>query len=404
MSATRLTLAPGLTCKFNCSAPSLSVLNFIGEAFGIWDVGTFFDIAVTVALVDLQDFEDIKRTLVKGMIPVIFMDQGSALIFLNGPNDRLEFSLNGVFGRTSSKFEGIHSIPVNSGVHFTSYRVNSGSEGAFVTLIFYPITPKVLVFEWCQQDELFKLKCETLQVDQDKLLQYPGLISYERFMSQEPGALSNWKRFTSFITKESIFTACYEAKITEELFEVTPMLESHHSLLKEINAKSPLGPVLKFIEIPTLKAYVKLVESDLKQITRCAMDKSAIFYYLNCNFGDLFAQLQLSFLLLVFAQNFEGFEQWFDIVSLLLESFEVALRHPKQYQKLFKIIEDHFEMCPDDFFTGLMNENKLYKLLNSFFIITNGEFEQFKQLYEIKFGWKFDDESENDEDAPVIVE
>jgi predicted enzyme related to lactoylglutathione lyase len=48
-----------------------------------------------------------------------------------------------------------------------------------------------------------------------------------------------------------------------------------------------------------------------------------------------------------------------------------------------------------------MNENKLYKLLNGFFISTNGTYEEFKEFYEGKFGWKFEEDCY--EDAPVIV-
>ena len=334
------------------------------------------------------------------------MDQGSVLVFLNGPNDRLEFSMDGVFGRTFKKFEGFHSVPIEKGVHFISYRIiNSGSEGAFITLVFYPIKPKVFLFEWCKDTEIFKLKGETDKIVLDKLLEYPGLISYERFMNHEPDALSRWKRFTKFITNESISTVFSASKITENLFEVTPMMESHHSLLKELETrKDSIGPLLEFTRIPSLKDYGRLTEADSVQITQCAMDQSAIFRYLNCSLYDLFSQLQLSFLLLSFAQNFEGFEQWFDIVRLLLESFDLASKHLKDYKEFFQIIQEHFEMCSDDFFTGLMNENKLYKLLNTFFVNSNGNFEEFKQFYEIKFGWNFEgDEDECNDDAPVIV-
>lgn len=338
-------------------------------------------------------------------IPVSFMEQGSVLVFLNGPKDCLEFSMDGVFGRTTNKFEGIHSVPIDSGVHLISYRVvSSGSEeGAFVSLFFSFKEPKVLVFEWDKEVELFQLKCET-EILMEKLLEYPGLISYEQFMRQEPESLMVWKRFTSFITGDSLFSTLYESKITNELFEVTPMLESHHNLLNELEIKGTNLPKLNFIQIPSLKAYGKLVGVGSMQITQCALDKSPIFYYLNCSFTDLFAQLQLSFLLLTFAQNFEGFEQWIDIVSLLLESIDLASKYTDEYKTFLNIVSEQLEMCPDDFFTGLLNENKLYKLINSFFKLSNGQFDEFKQFYEKKFGWEFDDELEYDEDAPAIVE
>ena len=209
ISATRLTLAPGLTCKFNCKLP-LS-LNLIGEITCA--------IVSTAVETDFFDLEDMNLTRTVPIPVILIMDQGSALIFLNGPKDRLEFSMDGVYGRTFSKFDGFHSVPVDTGVHFISYRINSGSEGAFVTFIFYPVNPKVFVFDWCEQDELYKLKHSSNEINVDKLLEYPGLISYDRFMSHEVESQNNWNRFTKFITMESVFP-CFESKITDELYEV----------------------------------------------------------------------------------------------------------------------------------------------------------------------------------------
>lgn len=352
------------------------------------------------------DLDDDMSRVFTIPVPVIFMEQGSVVIFLNGPNDRLEFLMDGVFGRTTNKFEGIHSVPINSGVHFISYRVNSGSEGAFISLFFDPKEPKVFVFEWSKEIELFQLKCET-EIVLDKLLEYPGLISYERFMSQEPGASTTWRRFTSFITGDSLISVLSESKITNELFEVTPMLESHHSLLKELEGFDKNLPKLNFIQIPSLKAYGKLIGTDSSmKLTQCALDKSPIFHYLDCSFQDLFGQLQLSFLLLTFAQNFEGFEQWIDIVTLLLESIDLAAKRTEEFRTFLGIVNGQLEMCPADFFaSGLINENRLYKLLNSFFKLTSGQYAaEFKQFYEMKFGWEFDDEEDDAEDVPVIVD
>ena len=339
------------------------------------------------------------------------MDEGSVLIFLNGPVDRLEFSLNGVFGRTASKFEGFYSIPSNNELNFVSYRVGgsvNGGEGAFVSLILNLEESRVLVFEWSMEEELFKLKTDE-KFDKkmsDKLLEYPGLISYKRFMEQQPESQILWNRFTRFINKKSVTRVFSKVSLSSDsVFEVTPMLESHHSLLQGLNAESEITVSLQFTKILSLKDYSKIPEIDSKQVTKCAMDRSVIFEYLNLNVYELLSELQLSFLLLTFAQNFEGFEQWLDIVSLFFQSFEYAKNNVKNFKTVLEVVEEHLEMCPDDFFSGLMNENKLFKLMTGFFIGTDGIFGDFKKFYEKKFGWIFAGDAEEDpEDAPVIVE
>jgi hypothetical protein len=350
------------------------------------------------------------------------MIMGSVMIFLNGPLDRLEFSLNGVFGRTASKFEGFHSIPCDNNLHFVSYRIgrstetNASGEGAFISLILSFDGARVLVFEWSQEEELFKLKTdEAFEPEmRDKLLKYPGLISYNRFMEEQPESKILWNRFTRFITKDSIMRIFSKVKRGCGVFEVTPMLESHHSLLKglqetrnNINSNSnneiDFCNSLQFAKIFSLKDYLNVVRGiDRDKVTKCAMDRTAIFDHLSIKISDLLSELQISFLLLVFAQNFEGFEQWLDVVGLLLQSFELALKHGKEYATILEVIQEHLEMCPDDFFSGLMNENKLYKLISNFFLNTEGTFLHYEKFYTKKFGWSF---IEGDgEDEPVIVE
>lgn len=339
------------------------------------------------------------------------MDKGSVLIFLNGPFDRLEFSLNGVFGRTASKFQGFHSIPSSNDFHFVSYRISGGSEGgkdgegAFVSLILNLNEARVLVFEWSQEDELFKLKTEEKYEPEmiESLLKYPGLISYKRFMEPEPEPEILWNRFTRFITKDAVsrIFSGVRSSGSDSVFEVTPMLESHHSLLKGLKEETEIEASLNFTKILSLKDFAKISEGIYcEQVTKCAMDRTLIFEYLNIKISDLLSELQISFLLLTFAQNFEGFEQWIDIVSLLLQSFELAMKNQKEYKQLLDVIQEHLEMCPDDFFSGLMNENKLYKLISGFLLNTEGAFFNYEKFYEKKFGWVL----ENEEDGPVIIE
>ena len=379
--------------------PSLSALNFIGE--GRMTAGMVLN---TLDMMTPFRLEDITPESLRVEFQ---MDRGSVLIFLNGPTDRLEFSLDGVFGRTGPKFEGFHSIP--TGIHLISYRI---SEGAFVSLIMEPHhRPQVSVLSWSQEEEIFQLKNQVdFKSDQmDKLLEYSGLISYERFMDMQEGI---WRTLTRFIKTTSIQRIFSDLKVTdissEALYEITPMTGSHHSLLQGLkDDEKGKEKMINFTRIPSLKEFAKTGIN----ITQCAMDKSPIFKSLNRNISDLLAELQVAFILLIFCQNFEGFEQWIDIVSLLLNSFDLGRESFKDYRQLFEVMREHLEMCPDDFFVGLMNENKLYKLISTFASNCDG-FDDQIPFYEGKFGWKFNvkqkgdglEEFDDPEDSPVIVE
>lgn len=371
----------------------MSLLNFIGEGIAIG--------ALAKAVVAFFFLLDVMKddNLLKPFTLESIMERGSVCVFLNGPKERLEFCLDGVFGRSGTKFEGFYLLS-NDKVHFVSYR--SGQDGPFITLILFPREPTVFLFDWSSTEELFKLKTHQKFENQqtDKLLEYPGLISYERFMNQQDGSMLLWTTFTRFITRDSVEAVFRDLRLLADeigIYEVTPMIETHHSLLQ---VKNDDTKAIKFTQIPSIKAFSKSSQNPTL-ITKCALDRTPILKSLNVGYDAFLSELQISFILLTFAQNFEGFEQWIDIVSLLLQSYAASQDHFREYKQFLLTMREHLEMCPDDFFIGLMNENKLYKLLANFFMNTTG-FEDEISFYERKFGWSFD--GEDPEDAPTIVE
>lgn len=339
----------------------------------------------------------------------------SVLLFLDGPADRLEFSFDGVFGRIGEKFEGFFQVP--PGIHFISYRMTGSvrgdeicsGEGPFTTVILNLVKSQasVLTFAWNQQEESFKLSnFDTCRLSplvfSEKLLQYPGLLSYSRFMACQVGSAESWQSLTALIREQDLRRVFCETELVKDsqVFEVTSMHESHHSLLKGVNDCN--SAIIRFIPIPSLKDFSK---ANPLLTTACAMDKTLIFDSLNVSILDLLAELQISFLLLTFAQNFEGFEQWIDIVQLLCHSGRLMRNNYVECERFLQLIQEHLESCPNDFFSGLMSENRLYRLLNDLFL-SLGEMERFKRFYEDKFGWIFSQDTEEDleDESPVIVE
>lgn len=372
--------------------------------------------------------------------------EGICLLFLNGPNEMLEITLDGVYGMIEHKFKGFHSI--TPGIHLISYRFSGwgsehqSGEGAFTALILN-VKPEakrnVLVFEWQKESEMFKLKTFSDDTfDNENLLKYPGLINYSIFMSANNCSFytRQWEMFQSHINSQILSRVFQELSIISDipiplnntkkiiqLYEITPMTESHHSLLKDLKNvnEDHLGyPMIRFTKIPNLKEFSKSNASVLnpKDLTSCAMDRSPIFYSLNIDFNGLLGELQLSFLLLTFAQNFEGFQQWLDIVNLLCHSSELIEKNIKGYNKFLIIVKEHLDLCPDYFFNGLMNENEFFNLFKVLFLNFNckNEFiDDFRLFCEKKFGWIFKrsttnfielniDDDDDDEDLPVVVE
>ena len=341
------------------------------------------------------------------------MIEGSALLFLDGPKNRLEFSLNGVFGKALEKFDGFYGLKAEE-MHLISYRLgtsDTNGEGAFTSLFLRTSSnPRIFIFEWSEAEELYKIKACEPQTDDFavRILQYPGMISMQRFMNQEAGSEGAWRIFTAGINGEVVERVFKNVCLEYGAFQITPMTGSHHSLLDTSklpnNTESFDLENLNFTIVPTLKDFSR---TNPKMATECAMDRSPILNHLleQVSIESLLAELKLSFLLLTFAQNFEGFEQWLAIVELFCKSFRTAFENVSIYIKFLRILQDHLSLCPDDFFSGLLSENKLFCLLDELFRNGPVEFWIFKSFYEEKFGWIFNEAGfEGDEDAPVIVE
>lgn len=331
------------------------------------------------------------------------------LLFLEAPEGQLEFTLDGVTAQCDKHFEGFKSVPV--GIHFMSYRYSSGSETGASTCLILQIPQNdssVLVFSWNRGSEQFTLTASELTSD-EKILKYPHLAAYESFMAQDKHSLKRWSQWTSHLdvkVLERCLKPCLVSSCHFPLFEVTPMDESHHALLQHPNNNSEVK--LQFTHIPTIKTASGSLSPD--ELTKAACDRSVLLEKLQISVSDLLAELQLSFLLLVLAHNFEGFEQWIDILGLLCGSFEFAHSHASAYGPLFELLQVQFQFCPDDFFNGLLTDNKLFMLLGGLVSCLNDRkipaITEFCNFFQSKFGIQLAefDIDEYGEYAPTIVE
>ncbi len=328
------------------------------------------------------------------------------VLFLNAPVGLLEFTVDGVTAQCDKNFEGFKAF--TPGIHFISYRYSRGNEtGANTCLIIDcpKSTSPVLVFLWDKDSEQFKLTNSQAFADEN-ILKYPHLAAYSAFMSQE--GYAKWHKWTMNLSNSTLNRCLSSCKLSAVLpvYEVTPMDESHHSLMKTSSQETEQQARLQFTQIPSLKQFS--LTATPEKVTKAACDRSVILESLQVSWEEWLAELELSFLLLVIGQNFEGFEQWIDILSLLAGSLAFAQAHSVEYGKLFVLLQVQFEFCPDDFFNGLLTDNKLFLMLSGLVssVKAGEEVIQFCEFFEQRFGVQLQefDLDEYGEYAPTVVE
>lgn len=328
------------------------------------------------------------------------------VLFLNAPVGLLEFTVDGVTAQCDKKFEGFKSVP--TGIHFFSYRYSRGSDTGPSTCLILDCTlpAPVLVFSWDRSTEQFSL-IDSQPFVTEAVLKYSHLAAYSSFMGQE--GCRKWHAWTGNLTSRLLERCLSSCKIPSiiPIYEVTPMHESHHSLLQN-HQSSPLPSVmLSITRVPTLKQFSATASPE--QVTKAACDRSIILESMNVSFGDLLGELEFSFLLLVIGHNFEGFQQWIDLLGLLSGSIRYAQGHPAEYSKLFSLLKIQFEFCPEDFFNGLLTDNKLFMMLGGLVSAMQQlttEVKEFCDFFESKFGIDLDgfNLDEYGEYAPSVVD
>ena len=134
--------------------------------------------------------------------------------------------------------------------------------------------------------------------------------------------------------------------------------------------KDTFGNVF-FTDIPVRK----LIHGFSKeQITHSNFDKSVILEELekkflqdtnNLKFYEIFlGELQFSFILFFFGQNFEGFEQWKKIICLLCQCEEAIYTQKDLFINFIPVVYEQLDQLPKDFLDD-ENPNGVYFEPNS---------------------------------------
>ncbi|KAK9766125.1 hypothetical protein K7432_005026 [Basidiobolus ranarum] len=178
---------------------------------------------------------------------------------------------------------------------------------------------------------------------------------------------------------------------------------------------------LEFTLIDLKKSFPEGASGD--QLTKYSLDKSHLLETLlskayKSDYENLLGEFQLSFICLILAQNFSGFNQWKKLIHLICSSKETIIKRPKLIFDFLNVLKFQMEECPKDFFIDVISENNfLVPTLRTLIRNINDSdgvdtsiisiLHEFQAFVSRKFDWYLtieEEEEEEGEDAPVIVE
>lgn len=113
-------------------------------------------------------------------------------------------------------------------------------------------------------------------------------------------------------------------------------------------------------------------------------------------------------------QNYDCFEQWKLLVSMLCQCRDGLLQYPALFMDLISDLHFQMQEVPEDFFVDIISRNNFLvaSLTDLFENIRCAEgvdrrlrtrAEHFETFLSKRFGWCFSDEADED-NAPVVVE
>ncbi|GJQ81994.1 hypothetical protein Trydic_g6874 [Trypoxylus dichotomus] len=353
------------------------------------------------------------------------LKEGGIFVFLDVPEDT-EFGIDMKSWTTCEKFRGVKMIP--PGIHYIFY---SGVSN------FGDVTPRSGFFYNFKKSELIARKWDKHECDMsdDIVLENEvvgfkeNIMMLDQFLGPYPyDILEKWSNLTSHVTDKLIqriqplsgvirsaleLVSCKDVDRSKtNKMDDSPSCSKHakrsrlsgddnmlDNLLPDLKPKP--GTELRFTTLPT-KNYPD--NSTPAEITQHSLD---LTYMLECfleNYDqdiELLGELELAYVCFLVGHSFEAFEQWKSIVGLLCECENA--------------IKAQINEIPEDFLADIVSNNnfayvkliKLFRAMNDCNVDgrLKTKVERFKERLTQNFGWDFSHlDSEDDEDAPVVVQ
>lgn len=365
--------------------------------------------------------------------------EGATFILKNFPMGS-EFGIDMVSYNVGEKFKGVKMIP--PGLHLINYSAVSTYDNSVAPKsgFFYFFKPKeLLVKSWNVQVEDVSQEVATEEETErfrgnlmGDLDQFLGPYDYEMYQ--------RWKSLTDYISAEVVNRLNPKtgrinsaAQLIPQTFRSTTKNNSDDtvssttvdrddkklsSLLPEMEEDS--NTAINFTKLKHFKLHPE--NSTAAEISRHSIDRSFALEQLmnnwDGNLDHVLGEIQFTFVCFLVGQVYEAFEHLKLLLKIVCTSSSFIPRHPTFFMNFIRILHFQLKEVPTDFFIDIVdNDNFLVSILRSLFYniencdetsesvnLLKTRNDRFKRTLVEKFGWDFNVETEDDDEAPVYVD
>ncbi|CEP07188.1 hypothetical protein [Parasitella parasitica] len=367
-------------------------------------------------------------------------DVGAFMLFMDAPPN-LEFGIDYNAWTVGPLFKGVKLIP--PGLHFIYFSTtsNEGTQGIRTGFFHFFESQEVLVREWNPQIEDLRDESDLDPVQVERIRS--NIRSFDRNMGpyplDPPIYFQRWKKLTNYITPGLVRRVLPNngkvSHIPEKLSDISNQ-DTNTINDKRLGKAIEKEEGMDFTVFDLRKSFPNGASGDI--VTRWSLDKSWLAGQLleniyhngdkleilcpKCSLTDclaidfkvLLGELQLSFVCLLMAQNFSGFNQWKKLVQLLCSCSELMTEKPDLFLQFMDVLQFQLDECPEDFYRDILSEGNFTSvMLKTLQRNIPGSEERLVSRYTKlryfimnKFDWKVtenDQEDEDEDDAPTIV-
>lgn len=360
-------------------------------------------------------------------------ESGGILLVLDAPKE-MSFAIDMYSWQIGPQFQGIKMIP--PGLHFCSYAERESHRQSFFFEIRQPDQMFVVV-RWSKSENLFQR--EVLTPDQhetrrnqryelDRCLgQYP-LDTYRQWLALANHLQSAWIEKilppNGHVCSVEVFEPSREKHSTHQPFEPPKNLHEAEARLPQMTLNEDFA--FRFTKIDRKKSSQSGSALTEEKLDRTNEIERLIGERFDGKIEGFLCELQLSFVVFLLGQCYEGFEQWKTLLSLICSSQQAFRRWTMFYVEFLQALYfqlKHFtdESAPNEhFFVDIdQQENYIYKALENLFLnvqawnddeqMENNQrekllerCEKMKRFLQQTYRWTFDEEP--DDEKPVVVE
>lgn len=314
----------------------------------------------------------------------------------------MQFGIDFACWTTGPKFMGVNLIP--PGPHFIYYAASPDDYAERTGFWVYLKPRQVVVRQWDVETELM------MTLEQDDELRYAeGVRQYDFDHNLGPypqDKYANWLDLTRHLSAKTIN-------------RVEPLLKNVSHKSQEYNPKTQVDGLepfqaesvtLFFTSIPDVSALRKkqMQGSDL---TRLYMDKTELLDKVlrKLEWKELLGELEMSFVIFVLGQNYDGFEHWKSLLMLLSACERGMEQHEILFAEFIRTLFTHLQQAPEDFFQDNLSAGNFLTRALGDLLETAGESKSklirtrashLAALVQKRFGVDWHD---LDEDQPTVV-